>query len=120
MASSQKGKKQYKNPIREAVERTSGRAYAGTRAAASKRITENSELKKSVAPRTVKLMSTNSFYDKLGVPKNKRNSVQFTAKRGKNNEYTVKRHRSDKKDPNTGFGMNVTQIRRVKVTTSGS
>ena len=115
-----KGGRQYTNPVRAAIARTSGLAGSGSRVSASNRIKGDSELRRASGTRNVTLMSNDRFLDRLGVPKNKRNDVSFRPTRGTNNQYTVNRHRTDRRDPNTGFGMNVTQIRRVKVTTSGS
>lgn len=116
MAKSQKGKKQYTNPVREAIERTSGRAYAGTRASASNRIKNDSQLRKSAGTTTYTRTSTSDFYKKLGVSEKKQPNARIL--RVRNATRTV--HRADRRDPNTGFGMNIRQNRRYRVSMSGS
>ena len=110
---SQKGKKQYTNPVRAAIAKSTGVATAGTRSASSKKIVNDSQLKKNAgsAPK-FRAQTKNEFLDKMGVPKNRRNKAYII--RGNS---TRVRHKSDVKDPNTGFGVNVRQIRRYKVIT---
>ena len=110
-----KGRRQYDNPVRAAIERTTGRANAGTRAAASSRIVNNSELRRAVAPRNYSLVTANEFYDRMGVSSRKRRNARIL----RTNSTRVV-HRADRKDPNTGFGMNVRQYNRYKIRTSGS
>ena len=113
MPKSQKGRKQYNNPVRAAIARSTGLATAGTRASSSKNIRENSELRRNARTTTYRVQSKNEFLDKMGVPKNKRGKTSIVRERNA----TRIRHKADVKDPTTGFGINVNQVRRYHVTT---
>lgn len=108
-----KGSRQYANPVLEAAARSAGYAYSGTRAAASKRIRENSELERAFAPRTPYRNGTGNFKERLGLNRRRRYLRS-------DRTVTIQRHRSDRVDPNTGFGINVNQVRKYKVGISGS
>lgn len=106
------GRKQYSNPIRAAIASTSGIAMAGSRASASKRIVGDSELRRASTP-TQYRDGTANFRQRLGLDRKNRYL-------GADRRVTVQRHRADRKDPTTGFGINVNQVRRYKVGISGS
>ena len=110
-----KGGRQYENDVRGAIARSTGIANAGTRTSASNRIRNDSMLARQGAPRYTYNNGAERLLDRMGVPRRGERdsrgrvlrSTPVRFRRNRANDRTVTRHDASRKDPTTGFGMNV-------------